>query len=173
MVAAGPQREEELRHMYRSVPSATQTIYRRLREAEEREARWKTRTVAIATRSGHVVRTLPATRGGVLPASEGEEGRLVDAAPTLGAPHHHPDPAQELAALSTTPAIPLHILMRAAREEGFRLPPIDDQYSHSPLIPDGNSLTRGRRPRSAGRRGGRGRHARVSNVRVQHRPKLR
>lgn len=38
----------------------------------------------------------------------------------------------EAAMMATTPATPLHILMRAAKEDGFRLPSISDVRSHSP-----------------------------------------
>lgn len=99
--------------LYRSVPSATESVYRQIREAKKRQDdQFHSRTIAVATPSGVVVRTL-APR------------------PVLAADYQV---GSEAMALATTSATPLHVLMRVAREDGFRLPAIGDLHSHSPAF---------------------------------------
>ena len=128
--------------LYRTVPTATELVYKKVAEAKLREERWQQRTIAIATKAGAVVRTMatrPAPHGGRTPYDDGAPGEM---------------------ALATTPATPLHLLMRAAREDGFRLPAIQDVRSHSPALGEHEW----RQPRK-GAGGGEGRRRRTGGTR--------
>ena len=115
-VGSARQRHDWAWSLYRDTPSATEQVYKRQRELEKREERSHDRTIALSTVSGGTVtRTL--TKPPLLPA----ERRAGPVAATL----------------ATTPVTPLHLLMRSAKEDGFRLPAIGDVRSHSPALDDG------------------------------------
>lgn len=104
-------------NLYRGTPSATETVFNRLKQQQVREARASHRVVALSTASGQsIVRSL-------------EKPPLLPEDRKRG-----PEAAQ----LATTPATPLHLLMRAAKEDGFRLPAIGDIRSHSPAFETGH-----------------------------------
>ena len=103
-------------NLYRNTPSATENVYKRLKQQQIAEERTQHRTVTLSTASGaSVVRSLAKP-----PLMPGD--RLRGAA---------------AAQVATTPATPLHLLMRAAKEDGFRLPAIGNIRSHSPSLETG------------------------------------
>ena len=104
-------------NLYRGTPSATENVYKRLKQQQIREERTSHRVVALSTASGNsIVRSL-------------EKPPLLPEDRKRG-----PEAAQ----IATTPATPLHLLMRAAKEDGFRLPAIGDIRSHSPAFETGH-----------------------------------
>ena len=119
-------------NLYRGTPSATENVYKRLKQQQIREERTSHRVIALSTASGNsIVRSLE--KPPLLPEDRKRGPEAVQVA--------------------TTPATPLHLLMRAAKEDGFRLPAIGDIRSHSPAFETGDGgdvQPRQRRWRDAG-----------------------